>query len=258
MELNKLDFLNKPIALVLGGGAARAFSHIGVIKALEANNLTATHVSGTSMGALIGMLYAAGLRSSDILSLVDHKHFYEFIRFSWNKRGFFSLNKVKQILSTQLLKDEFSSLPIPLFVAVSNLTLGKIEYKSEGPVLDYVLASCSIPMIFEPIQIQGAFYADGAVFDNLPVQPLLHLKDSTFILSSVNPPSICDTIKSAGDLTDRTFSLIVQTQEEKVFQLADLFLQPQELSRYKLWDFAKLDEIVELGYRHTMERLQSL
>jgi NTE family protein len=256
LDKNQQQTINASLGLVLGGGAARGYAHIGVIKALESLGIKPAAISGTSMGALIGVLYAAGYTSSDILQLIDHKSISEFLKLSWNKQGLFSLEKVKTILDTHLKSDDFSSLSIPFYLAVTNLNSGKIEYKSEGPLIDFVLASCSIPLVFKPILIQDMYYTDGGVLDNLPIFPLLTRKAYPLIVSSVNSIAPIESLQGMWELADRTFTLLAQAQEDKAKEEASLFLRPPALSKYNLWDFSKLDELVEIGYSYTLQAME--
>lgn len=238
------------LGIALSGGAARGYAHIGVLKALDENGIKPDVIAGTSMGALVGTMYAAGIKPIDIADIIEHNPFFDLVKFAWSKSSLFSLDKVKNALSEQIKKDDFSALQLPLYVSVSNLSLGKNEIFSKGKLFDCVLASCSIPIIFQPVVIGESTYVDGGLFQNLPVNAIKD-KCQTLIGVNVNPIVDKQNFSNMWDITERTLDLTVNSNVILDKNKCDMYIEPTKLSEYSLWDFKKINELVEVGYDYT-------
>ena len=158
--------------LVLSGGGARGMAHVGVIAALEKHGISPEVISGTSMGAVIGLLYAAGVSTEKMMDIARNRKLYNLFNWSFPKNGMLSLDLLREELQNSIPVSTFDALNKKLFVTVSNLTAGKAEVISEGEIFIPVIASASIPVIFEPQVIDGQTYVDGGLFSDLPVEPL--------------------------------------------------------------------------------------
>jgi len=136
----------KSVSLVLSGGGARGAIHLGVLKAFDDHNIKIDGISGTSIGAIIGALYCEGLLKMD---------------------------KLIKLLSEWIPENDFKALKIPYYSCVSNFDSGNYEILSEGDLYKSIVASASIPVVFEPVTINDNLYIDGGLYNNLPVEPLL-------------------------------------------------------------------------------------
>lgn len=162
------------IGLALGGGAARGLSAIGAIEAMERFGVTASLIAGTSMGALIASLYAAGHDAASIEKIAKEARFLKGvgINFRWPWEGPFHLGPLEKQL-TSLLPRSFEDLATPLFITACDIDNGELVILSEGSVVDAVVASCSVPGIFTPKTVNMRRLVDGGVREQLPVAPLL-------------------------------------------------------------------------------------
>lgn len=158
----------KKVALVLSGGSALGFAHIGVIKVLEKNNIPIDMIVGTSMGALVGAAYCAGYSTEEMQEFGCKFKTLDFFDFNFNKSGLFSgkgvmktINKFLPDEKIEFLKKQFAC------VAVDLLTEKEVIFKS-GSVRDAVRASLSIPGIFVPLTIEEKVLVDGGILNNLP------------------------------------------------------------------------------------------
>ena len=120
------------IGLVLSGGGARGFAHLGVIQALNEAGIFPDVISGTSAGALVGVLYADGYTSKEILKLLNTGSRLDFMRPALPREGLLQINGIIKILKTSLRAKTFKELKIPLFVSATDLNNGKAVYFSEG------------------------------------------------------------------------------------------------------------------------------
>lgn len=176
----------KTVSLVLGSGGARGLAHIGVIKWLEENNYKIESISGCSIGALIGGIYAAGklddfekwarsITKIDIVSLLD---------LSWNKSGLVKGDKLINTL-TELVGDlRIEDLPINYTAVASDINNEKEVWFNSGKLFDAIRASISLPLFFTPFHYNGRELIDGGILNPIPVAPTF--SDSTDVTIAVN------------------------------------------------------------------------
>jgi len=243
------------IGLVLSGGGARGFAHLGVIKALNEAGIYPDVVSGTSAGALVGVLYADGYTPDEILNIMNGGSRLDFMRPALPREGLLQINAVLKILRTSLRAKTFEELKIPLFVSATDLNNGKAVYFSKGDIFDPVIASASIPVLFQPVKIDDISYVDGGVLDNLPVRPI---EDRCRILigSFVNPVGYMEKISGLINIAERTFMLSMSKEIYEKSKKFNLFIAPPELRNYKILDPEKSIELFNIGYNATNEKLK--
>ena len=158
--------------LVLSGGGARGVAHIGVLKALEERQIEITHLSGTSAGAIVGALYAAGHSWETILTFFKKVPIFHYKRYAYNKPGFIDTIKFYSDFFGFFEEDDFDSLQRKLYIPATNLIEGTERVFDEGQLIKPVLASAAFPGLFTPVLIDEIPYVDGGVLNNFPVEPL--------------------------------------------------------------------------------------
>ncbi|MEI6048295.1 MAG: patatin-like phospholipase family protein [Bacteroidota bacterium] len=245
------------IGLVLSGGGARGFAHLGVIEALNEAGIFPDVISGTSAGALAGVLYADGYAPKEILKLMNSGSRLDFMRPALPREGLLQIGGVMKILKSSLRATTFEELKIPLYVTATDLNNGKAEYFSEGDLLDPVMASASIPVLFQPVIINNIHYVDGGVLDNLPVRPIEN-KCKMLIGSFVNPVGYVEKISGLINIAERTFMLSMSKEIIEKAKKFDLFVAPQELMNYRILDPEKADELFAVGYNATKDKLKEI
>jgi NTE family protein len=241
--------------LVLSGGGARGFAHLGVIEALNETGIYPDVISGTSAGAIIGVLYADGYTPEEILGLMNIGSRLDFMRPALPREGLLQINGIIKILKTCLRSKKFEELKIPLYVTATDLNNGKAVYFSKGDLLEPVIASASIPVVFQPVKIDDISYVDGGVLDNLPIGPIEN-KCSILIGSFVNPVGYVEKISGLINIAERTFMLSMSKEIFEKSKKFDLFIAPPALRNYKILDPDKASELFEIGYNATMEKLK--
>lgn len=245
----------KKLGLALSGGSARGLAHIGILRALEEASIVPDIISGTSMGALVGVLYAAGLSPNQIKDTVNKEPLLKMVRPAWGQHGLFKVGELRKVLEKHIPKDDFGSLKTPFYVAVSNINKGHKEIISEGSLFDYVLASCAVPVIFAPMVINGTTYIDGALYDNLPADAIRPLC-KTLIGIHVNYIGEQKQFTSIIDVAGRTFSLSIGKNVRAAMESCDYLIDPPAITDFSLWDYDKADAIIETGYSFTKEWLE--
>jgi NTE family protein len=177
---------NKEISLVLGSGGARGLAHIGVIRWLEENGYQIKSISGCSMGAVIGGIYASGklnefeqwvcaIKKMDIVSLLD---------ISWRKNGLVKGDKIIDTLIDLVGDQKIEDLPIPYTAVAADVTGEKEVWLQSGSLFAAIRASISLPMFFTPFAINGVDLIDGGVLNPVPIAPTF--SDQTDMTIAVN------------------------------------------------------------------------
>jgi NTE family protein len=159
------------IALVLGGGAARGFAHVGVIRLLEQEKIPIHMIVGTSVGSLIGALYASDPNSFNLewLSFTIEKDDIFDYSVIYSKMGPVQGERLEKFVQTKVKSKTMEQMKIPFYAVATDLNAGNTWVFEKGSVAKAVRASCSIPGIFQPLEMGGRMYVDGGVTDNLPV-----------------------------------------------------------------------------------------
>lgn len=241
--------------LVLSGGGTRGFAHLGVIKALNDAGIFPDVISGTSAGALAGALYADGYSPEEILHMMSAGSRLDFMRPALPREGLLQIGGIIKILKSNLRAKTFEELKIPLFVAATDLNNGRSEYFSSGHLLDAVIASASIPILFQPVMINNICYVDGGVLDNLPLRPIEN-KCRKIIGSFVNPVGYVEKINGLISIAERTFMLSISKEIIEKAKRFDLLVTPPELVNFKILDPEKAEDLFTVGYKATQERLK--
>ena len=200
---NDKDRNDLKVALVLSGGGAKGYAHLGVLRVLEKEDIKIDYIAGTSIGALVGTLYSIGYSVDEIEKVLDNLNIESFLESGSDLTGLdldkketlkkysfyinfdnelnYSLPKglreteelylvVKNLLKNYENTKNFNNFPIPLRVVATNLNTGETKSFSEGDIAKILTASMAIPTIFEPVEVNGALYVDGLVSRNLPVE----------------------------------------------------------------------------------------
>ena len=237
----------KKTGLVLSGGGARGIAHLGVIRAMEDRNIPIDMISGTSAGSIVGALYATGHSTDDILTMVKSVSTYQLLSPAYSLKGVLKIDVLQKFLKKYIARNSFESLHIPLVVAATNINSGKTDFFSEGELFTAICASSCIPVLFNPVEWQGATYIDGGILNNLPVEPLREQCD-VVIGSHTNPISEDFTPKNARQVMERTLMMAIVCNVEVRRIACDYFIEPEGLGTYNVLDLRSADEIYEKGY----------
>lgn len=257
MTANILVTKRKPLGICLSGGGALGFAHIGVLQALIENNIIPEVVSGSSMGALVGTLYAAGYTPAEMLQMTrDDKLFmvsklFKFKPKFW-KSGFSTHNTILKLLSEAIPHDNFDELPRKLNVCVSNLNTMQWEIRNSGKDLSkWVSASASIPGVFEAVEMQGKFYLDGGVLNNLPSQPLKPVCRAIIgvDLFPFVPPV---EMKRPIDAIASTIRGVQHINSLEGRSLCKYLIETSVVNKYHEFKFESYERIYKIGYRDAM------
>lgn len=241
------------VGVSLSGGGALGYAHIGVLDALEDYGIEPTIVSGTSMGAIVGVLYADGYEPEKILDLITehkmtHKSKIMSLDIKSSELGLFSKKYIASFLDKTLHTDSFDSLPKPFYCATTNLMTAQGEIISSGDKLKkYTLASMSIPVLFQSVVIDSMVYIDGGITNNLPACAIRE-KCDILIGVDVNPYTEIKKISNIKEAVMRTMTTMVMNTSKEGRECCDYVVDVYASHDYSILDFAKFKEIYKIGY----------
>lgn len=241
------------ISLALSGGAARGAFHLGVIAALERNNVEIAAVSGTSIGAVIAVSVGSGVSAFDMLRLFKSRAFRKVFQFNYFKKGILRINEKATILKEIAPIDRLEQMKIPTFVTCVDLPSGEIVRFNEGETIKLAIASSALIPIFRPIVYENYTLIDGGFMDNLPVEPLLWL---SYPVVSVNLFPLNTQPKSTiFSGLERAIYLSILASSKQQIEQSDLCISDSSLDDFGLFTFKQLEACFELGYRKGCESI---
>ena len=237
----------------LSGGGAKGIAHIGVLQALMDHDIQIDMIAGTSAGAIIGALFAAGIPAKDMLSSIRNTNFLRIFGLNWPDKGLGDMSYLKQLLEKLLKDDSFEALSKPLYVPVMNLNTGQVEIKSKGNLFDIVCASSSVPLLFRPIQIGDSQYLDGGIGMNMPVRCLIGKCDIIIGVNLINHHALSDKyLSSWKEIMSRVFDLSVYNNVKPEMDLCDIIIEPTEIHLYSRFNFSQAEQLYKAGYEGAM------
>ena len=287
---NDKDRNDLKVALVLSGGGAKGYAHLGVLRVLEKENIKIDYIAGTSIGALVGTLYSIGYSVDEIEKVLDNLNIESFLESGSDLTGLdldkketlkkysfyinfdnelnYSLPKglreteelylvVKNLLKNYENTKNFNNFPIPLRVVATNLNTGETKSFSEGDIAKILTASMAIPTIFEPVEINGALYVDGLVSRNLPVEEAYDMGADLVIASDVGTPVVkkdnYNILSVLNQMIAIQSSYITKDSKEK----ATVLISP-DIKNISATDTTKRRDLIKLGEVATQSQIAKL
>ncbi len=238
------------LGYALSGGGAKGFAHLGALKVLEKCGLKPDVIAGTSAGSLAGVFYADGYHPEEILELFREKEFREFAELAIPKTGLFKSTGLHGFLKKNLRAHRFEELQLPFYVVATDWNRAQTVVFSEGDdLVDAVVASCSVPVVFQPQYIHGVPYVDGGLIKNFPVSVI---REQCRYVIGVNvapiiPVAEKDTIRT---MAERTFNLMSNANTLIDKSYCDILIETKGVERYAMFDLNNMDKITETGYYH--------
>ncbi len=286
--LSKHRKTSKDVALVLSGGGAKGWAHIGAIESLIAHGYHITSVAGTSMGALVSGFYAAGKMGElkQIAEGMTRMRMYRILGFAPHTDHIASDSRVMKILDRLIGDTAIEDLPIPYCCSASDLVSGKEVVFRQGSLKMAIRASISIPLFFKPIRMSNHAYVDGSIHNALPLDRVERKKGDLLVAVNVSAPDEEPDTTFVGNgqaqgkdgnndlwiknifrkleptsnymnLTTRITKLTIQNNTEMALRLTppDIYVN-LPMDGFGLFDFEKAAELISYGRRKMDEVLQ--
>jgi NTE family protein len=253
--------LRTGITLALGGGFARGFAHLGVLRVLEQNQIPIAAIAGTSVGSILGAAYASGAPLARIIATCRTLRFRDIARWRVSRLGLASNHRLGDLVERVFEARRFEDLRIPMAVVATDLATGEPVVFTQGNLVDPIRASCAFPGLFEPVEIGTRWLADGGLVAPVPTHAARQLGAGCVLAISVGiPDGHRGAPSNIFQVVSRAVSAAQKHQLEVWERHADLVLRPdvQSLS----WDdFDRADEAIEAGAaaaRNAIPRIEKL
>jgi NTE family protein len=245
--------------LVLSGGGARGIAHIGVIDALRSRGLEPDCIAGSSSGAIIGALTAAGHSTETMLEFFTRASPFRLSVVTMRKAGILDTAKVVASFREYFPEDSFEALRIRLFVTATDIVNARLRVFESGPLISAILASCSMPMVFTPTEVDDRWYVDGGVINNFPVEPLRGRCDVVVghYASPLRRASQAD-LSGVLAVSERALEVGMHFASKDKFHECDVMLRCPQLSEYGLFDTKHHREIFDAGRQATLAAMDSI
>lgn len=246
------------IGLVLSGGGTRGVFHIGVLKAIQELKIRPVIVSGASAGALVGSMYCEGIDLETIFNESKSMKWYHFLGAHLPVNGLTDLKVIEQMLQQYIPHNSFENLKIPLKIVATNIHTGHEVLFSSGPLIKPVIASCAVPILFEPVEIDNIKYLDGGIVMNLPVSPIRNECDM-IIASNLIPLDYMEpnSLKGMTNILTRVLEISIHQNIKIQKKLADVVVESNEICKYKRYDLSNPDALFDLGYSTALNFLHN-
>jgi NTE family protein len=237
------------VGIALGGGAARGFAHIGVIKALEARNIQVDLVCGTSAGSVVGALYASGMTGIDMNRLalkMDEASISDWAM-PFRTRGLLQGIALQNYLNATLNNRPIEKMVKPLGVVATDLKTGQPILFQRGNTGIAVRASCSVPSVFEPVKIGGHEYVDGGLVSPVPASFARKMGADFVIAVDISARPETALTASSFDVLMQTFTIMGQTiKAYELEKYADIVISPN-LAAMNSSDFSQRNAAILAG-----------
>lgn len=250
------------IALVLGGGAARGFAHIGVIRALEQEKIPVDMVVGTSVGSLIGAIYASDLNSFELewtAFQLEKEDIFDFgVMNAVTGMGLAKGDKLEEWVKGHIKPANIENLKLPFAAVATDLNWGHKVVLDKGSVARAIRASAAIPGVFQPVQHQGKFLVDGGVVDNIPIS-VAKAKGADLVIAvdisgNLGNPNITNLLGVTLQATNIMFALNVENSKKN----ADVLITPAGIGDVGMLDFTQKKRCMQAGIEATQKAIPAI
>lgn len=246
------------LGVALSGGGARGFAHAGALMAIEEAGLKPDIIAGVSAGSVVAVLYAAGVSPLGMAKLFGNAGFRDFAELSFGKGGIFSIDKFKKFILRAIGGIErLEDLRIPTYIGATNLDEGCAAEFHTGEIGPRLVASCSIPIVFKPVLIDGVNYVDGGVLRNMPSW-IIRDKCEKLIGVNVSPlrQNRRGEARSIIEIAMRTYNLMAKANQAADMNLCDVAVQTMEIAQYQVFNLKHINKVFMSGYIHTRKALR--
>src|SRR5580693_5790184 len=244
------------VGLALAGGFARGIAHIGVIRALTNAGVPIDVVAGTSVGALIGAVYCAGVPLNDMQRIAADTTFADFGRWTPSWLGLANNLRMERYLERFTKAKTFEELATPLAIAASDIIEGVSVYYTRGPICPPMRGSCAYPGLFVPVQFEGRTLVDGFLTAPVPVEGALLLGADIVIAVYLEAGNV-EQPRTFTDVLSRSFNIIQRHTDLTWRQQSDVIIEP-DVKSFVWDDFTKTPEMVAAGAKAALEALPEI
>lgn len=244
------DLPRPRVALVLGGGAARGFAHVGVIRALEQEKIPVDLIVGTSVGSLIGAIYASDTNSFELewtAFTLEKEHIFDYALFSaFTGMGPVKGDKLEEFVKSKVPAANIENLKIPFAAVATDLNRGTRVILDKGPLARAVRASSAIPGVFNPVEHQGKMLVDGGVVENIPISVARELGADIVIAVDISENVVNFNITNLIDVVLQSVNIMFSENVKSKKKDADVLIAPA-VGDVAMLDFGQKKRCMQAG-----------
>lgn len=246
------------VGLALSGGTAKSIAHVGVLEALTEAGIPIDYIAGTSGGAVVASVFAAGLGPKELKTIAGSLRWRDLARLTLPRMGLLNNSGVAKFLTELLGDKDFSQLHIPLAVVGTDLLTGEKVVFREGKVARAAMISTTIPTVFEPVEQDDTLYVDGGLVEYMPVETVREFGPDLVIGvnlghregRSSRPRSLLHVAMAVTGIAAR--------QNARVSSLAaDIVIEPPT-GKFPSFDLMASTALIQVGYDATRERIPEI
>ncbi|HXE89600.1 MAG TPA: patatin-like phospholipase family protein [Terriglobales bacterium] len=246
------------IGVALGGGFARGLAHIGVLKVLEAERIPIRYLAGTSVGALLGAIYASGVPLRDMETVAHSVRWKDFARWTISRHGLASNDRMIPFLQKVLRVQNFEELEVPLAIVATDFQSGAPVVFRSGPLIPAIRASCAYPGVFVPVEVNGRLMVDGLLAYSVPTVPLRQMGAERVIGSHLRASWVGkDGPQHVLEIIAQCFSIAQNKMSAEWRAAADLILEP-DVAGFAHDAFERAGELIRRGEEATRPALAQI
>lgn len=250
----------KKIGLALSGGAARGFAHVGVLKAFAEHQIPVDCIAGTSAGSVVGAAYASGLSVAEIIEIGRKINWRRAAGFSFSPKGLLSNQPMGAFINQHFPAQKFEDLPIPFAAIACDLETGKeVVLKDTGDLAIAVRASCAIPGVFVPIEINGRRLIDGGVVAAVPTKAVRKLGAEIVIAVDVLAcgATYWGTPSTLLGIFFQSAMMLLRAASKAHHYRADVVIVP-DIAHLRPDEIGRMDEFIKAGESAALEKIEEI
>jgi NTE family protein len=246
---------DKKVGLALGGGATLGGAHVGVLRALEETELSIDYIAGTSIGAMVGALYAFGMPVNEIEQIALDLDWPDISGLALSKRGLLNNDEMGKLLDQHLGDVYFEDADIPFAAVTTDISTGEKVILDEGDVSEAVKASTCIPVLFEPIEYNGRLLVDGGLKESVPLSAIQQMGAEYTIGVDLNAHRKYKRPENILDILNNTLEIALKHLANVNSREIDLLIQPN-LAEFSRSETKDIDKMISEGYKTAKDMLE--
>lgn len=250
----------KKIGIALSGGAARGFAHLGVLKVLSEHGIPIDYIAGTSAGSFAGAAFASGLSIEQIVDMSRKISWFRMTGFSYSPKGLLSNASLGAFINEHFPVRKFEDLPVPFAAVACDLETGReVVLTGTGDLAAAVRASCSIPGVFVPVEIDGRRLIDGGVVSNVPTKAVRKLGAEIVIAVDVlaSGATYWGSPSTLLGIFFQSAMMLLRAASKAHHYRADVVIIPQ-IAHLRPDEMGKMDEFIKAGEEAALEKIDEI
>jgi len=246
---------DKKVGLALGGGATLGGAHVGVLRALEETEISIDYIAGTSIGAMVGALYAFGMPVDEIEQIALNLDWPDISGLALSKRGLLNNDEMGKLLDKHLGDVYFEDADIPFASVTTDISTGEKVILDEGDVSEAVKASTCIPVLFEPIEYNGRLLVDGGLKESVPLSAIQQMGAEYTLGVDLNAHRKYKRPENILDILNNTLEIALKHLANVNSREIDLLIQPN-LAEFSRSETKDIDKMISEGYKTAKDMLE--